>query len=55
MSYESESYLCDISYVQLRKALARFQWDNTQLEVVLGVWNVCYTLRGFVEAATWGR
>jgi hypothetical protein len=24
MSYESESYLCDISYVQLRKALAQF-------------------------------
>jgi hypothetical protein len=22
MSYESESYLCDINYVQLRKALA---------------------------------
>ncbi len=36
MSYESESYLCDISCVQLRKALARFQCDNTQLEVVLG-------------------
>ncbi len=38
MSYESESYLCDISYVQLRKALARFQCDNTHLKVVLGVW-----------------
>jgi hypothetical protein len=24
MSYENESYLCDISCVQLRKALARF-------------------------------
>jgi hypothetical protein len=23
MSYESESYLCDISYVQLRKVLAQ--------------------------------
>jgi hypothetical protein len=24
MSYESERYLCDINYVQLRKTLARF-------------------------------
>ncbi len=38
MSYESENYLCDISYVQMRKALAWFQWGNTQLEVVLGAW-----------------
>jgi hypothetical protein len=38
MSYESENYLCDIRCVQLRKALARFQCGNTQLEVVLGVW-----------------
>jgi hypothetical protein len=38
MSYESESYLCDISYVQLRKALAQFRCDNLQLEVVLGAW-----------------
>jgi hypothetical protein len=38
MSYESESYLCDISYVQLRKALARFRCDNTQLQVMLGAW-----------------
>jgi hypothetical protein len=37
MSYESESYLCDISCVQLRKVLARFQCGNLQLEVVLGV------------------
>jgi hypothetical protein len=29
MSYENESYLCDISYVQLRKALARFRCGNT--------------------------
>jgi len=29
MSYESESYLCDISYVQLRKALAYFRCGNT--------------------------
>ncbi len=38
MSYESESYLCDISCVQLRKALAQFRCGNSQLEVVLGVW-----------------
>jgi hypothetical protein len=38
MSYKSKSYLCDISCVQLRKALARFQCGNMQLEVVLGVW-----------------
>jgi hypothetical protein len=38
MSYENESYLCDISYVQLQKALARFWCGNMQLEVVLGVW-----------------
>jgi hypothetical protein len=46
MSYENESYLCDISCVQLRKALAQFRCDNTQLEVVLGVWKgVPYTKR----------
>jgi hypothetical protein len=38
MSYESEKYLCDINCVELRKALARFRYGNTQLEVVLGVW-----------------
>jgi hypothetical protein len=38
MSYESESYMCDISCVQLRKALARFRCDNSQFEVVLGAW-----------------
>ncbi len=38
MSYESESYLCDINCVQLRKALARFRCGNSQLEVVLGAW-----------------
>jgi len=38
MSYESESYLCDTSCVQLRKVLARFQCGNTQLEVMLGAW-----------------
>jgi hypothetical protein len=36
MSYESESYLCDINCVQLRKALARFRCGNSQLKVVLG-------------------
>ncbi len=38
MSYKSENYLCDISCVQLRKALARFRCGNTQLEAVLGAW-----------------
>jgi hypothetical protein len=38
MLYESESYLCDISCVQLRKNLAQFWCGNTQLEVVLGAW-----------------
>jgi hypothetical protein len=37
MSYKSESHLCDISCVQLRKVLARFRCGNLQLEVVLGV------------------
>ncbi len=31
MSYKNESYLCDISCVQLRKALAQFQCGNSQL------------------------
>jgi len=38
MSYESKSYLCDISCVQLRKAMAQFRCGNTKLEVVLGAW-----------------
>jgi hypothetical protein len=38
MSYESESYLCDISCVQMRKTLVRFRCGNTQLEVMLGAW-----------------
>ncbi len=38
MSYESKSYLCDISCVQLRKALAWFRCGNKQLEVVLRAW-----------------
>jgi hypothetical protein len=35
MSYESESYLCDISSVYLRKVLTQFRCGNSQLEVVL--------------------
>ncbi len=38
MSYESKNYLCDISCVQLWKALAWFRCDNSQFEVVLGAW-----------------
>jgi hypothetical protein len=46
MSYESESYLCDISCVQLRKALAQFQCGNMQREVMLGAWKgMPYTKR----------
>jgi len=38
--------MCDISCVQLRKALVQFRCGNTQLEVVLGVWKgVPYTER----------
>jgi len=44
MSYESESYLCDISCIQLWKVLIQFRCGNTQLEVVLGAWKgVPYT------------
>jgi hypothetical protein len=46
MSYESEGYLCDISCVQLWKALSQFRCGNSQLEVVLGAWKgVLYTER----------
>jgi hypothetical protein len=38
MSYESKNYLCDISCVQLWKALAWFRYGNSKFEVVLGVW-----------------
>jgi hypothetical protein len=38
MLYKSASYLCDISCVQLQKALVRFWCGNTQLEVVLCAW-----------------
>jgi hypothetical protein len=44
ISYKSESYFCDISCVQLQKALAQFRCDNSQLDVMLGVWKgVPYT------------
>jgi hypothetical protein len=46
MSYKSENFLCDISCVQLRKALAQLQCGNTQLEIMLGAWKgVPYTKR----------
>jgi hypothetical protein len=55
MSYESESYLCDISCVQLLKALAQFWYGNTQLEVVLGAWkSVPYTKR-FCQGCNLGK
>jgi len=46
MLYESKNYLCDINYVQLRKALAQFWCGNMQLEAVLSAWKgVPYTKR----------
>jgi hypothetical protein len=50
MSYKNESYLCDISCVQLWKALARFRCGNTQLEVVLCAWKGV----SYVERLCWG-
>jgi hypothetical protein len=38
MLYESKSYLWDINYAQLQKALAWFRCGNTQLETVLNAW-----------------
>jgi hypothetical protein len=38
MLYESENYLCDISCVQLWKALAQFWCGNMELEVTLSAW-----------------
>jgi hypothetical protein len=38
MSYESKNYLCDISYVRLRKVLTRFRCGNLQFEIVLSAW-----------------
>ncbi len=55
MSYESESYLCDISYVQLRKALARFWCGNTQLEVVLGAWKGMPYVKRFCQGYDLGK
>jgi hypothetical protein len=46
MSYKSESYLCDISYVQLWKVLSQFRCDNSHLQVMLGAWKgMPYTKR----------
>ncbi len=50
MSYKNESYLCDISCVQLWKTLVRFWCGNTQLEVVLGAWKGV----PYVERLCWG-
>ncbi len=46
MLYENENYMCHINYVQLQKVLTQFRCDNTQFEVVLGVWkSVSYVER----------
>jgi hypothetical protein len=50
MSYKSESYLCDINYVQLQKALAKCQCGNMQLEIVLGAWKGV----PYAERLCWG-
>jgi hypothetical protein len=55
MSYENESYLCDINCVQLRKALAQFRCGNSQLEDCKVRGRACHTQRGFVEVVIWGR
>jgi hypothetical protein len=55
MSYESESYLCDISCVQLRKALARFRCGNLQLEVVLGAWKGVPYVERFCRGCDLGK
>jgi hypothetical protein len=55
MSYESESYLCDISCVQLRKALARFRCGNSQLEVVLGAWKGVPYVERFCRGCDLGK
>jgi hypothetical protein len=55
MSYESESYLCDINCVQLWKALARFWCGNTQLEVVLGAWKGVPYIERFCRGCNLGK
>jgi len=50
MSYENERYLCDINYVQMRKALAWFRCGNTQLEAMLGAWKGV----PYAERLCWG-
>jgi hypothetical protein len=50
MSYESESYLCDISCVQLWKVLARFRCGNSQLKIVLSAWKGV----PYAERLCWG-
>jgi hypothetical protein len=55
MSYESESYLCDISCVQLQKTLAWFQCGNSQLEVVLGAWKGVPYVERFCRGCNLGK
>ncbi len=55
MLYENENYLCDISCVQLRKALARFQCGNLRLEVVLGVWKGVPYVERFCRGCDLGK
>ncbi len=55
MSYENESYLCDISYVQLWKALAWFRCGNSQLEVVPSVWKGVPYIERFCQGYDLGK
>jgi hypothetical protein len=55
MSYESESYLCDISCVQLQKILARFRCGNTQFEIMLGSWKGMPYAKRFCQGCNLGK
>jgi hypothetical protein len=53
MLQENESYLCDISCVQLRKVLIHFQCDN--LEVVLCAWKGVPYVERFCRGCDLGK
>jgi hypothetical protein len=55
MSYDNESYICDISCVQLRKVVARFRCGNTQLEVILGAWKGVPYIERFCRGYNLGK
>jgi hypothetical protein len=55
MSYENKSYSCDINWVQLRKAPARFRCGNTEFEIMLGVWKGVPYAKRFYWACNLGK